>query len=365
MVQDSKIEWTKHTMNPWRGCTKISPGCTNCYADTLSHRNPKTLGVWGPKGTRVVASEVTWREPIKWDKIAEMQGERHRVFCASLADVFEQWDGPMQTSNNIQWWKRADGTWTTSDHYRDTVMLTMQDVRARLFALIEATPNLDWLLLTKRPENVLTMTYDAWCKPVPGHVSQNEGDGRHWHWPANVWLGTSVESQQYANERIPHLLRTPAAVRFLSCEPLLSAVDLFSAVRGPCHDCGHPLEGHALNSRIVGCQAGNGTDTNPLCGCRVVLRDLIHWVIVGGESGAGARPFELDWARSIQNQCYVAGVPWFMKQAGAEPRDWTRGDPPNHEPPEVVKLRLLDKKGGDLAELPAALRVREFPTVPR
>ena len=129
----------------------------NCYAESLSNRNHGTLGVWGLQGTRVVASESMWLQPLKWDREARTAGERRRVFCASLADVFEDWQGPMETSNGVQLWKRSDDSWTTSDHYRDTVALTMDDVRSRLFKLIDVTQNLDYLLLTKRIENVERM----------------------------------------------------------------------------------------------------------------------------------------------------------------------------------------------------------------
>lgn len=192
--------------NPWRGCTKVSRGCANCYAEAGSKRNPAVLGVWGDAGTRVIASESYWRLPLKWDRQAAKAGERRRVFCASLADVFE--DRPELVSP-----------------------------RQRLFRLIGDTPYLDWLLLTKRPENVLRMTHDEWCPPVPGHVSQNAGDGHSWKWPSNVWLGVSVEDQQRADERIPILLQTPAAVRFLSCEPLLGPLDLIGSPDPLCRDC--------------------------------------------------------------------------------------------------------------------------------
>src|SRR5262245_49606753 len=120
-MENSKIQWTDHTFNVWRGCEKVSPGCAHCYAETMSRRNPAVLGEWGKHGTRVIASEAMWREPLKWDRQARAAGVRKRVFCASLADVFE--DRPELVAP-----------------------------RERLFRLIEDTPNLDWQLLTKRPE---------------------------------------------------------------------------------------------------------------------------------------------------------------------------------------------------------------------
>lgn len=200
MGKETTISWTHSTFNPWRGCQKVSPGCAHCYAETLSKRNPKVLGVWGPDGTRVVASEAKWREPLAWDKAAREAGERHRVFCASLADVFE--DRP-----------------------------ELAAPRSRLLDLIRDTPSLDWLLLTKRPENIIRL----WDDVAPTGME----------YPApNVWLGVSVEDQARADERVPQILAIPAAVRFLSCEPLLGSVDL----------------------------------------TKYLATSLIHWVIVGGES---------------------------------------------------------------------------------
>lgn len=355
MAENSKIAWTTHTFNCWRGCTKVSAGCANCYAETMSGRNPKVLGVWGPGGTRVVAAESKWREPVKWNRLAAWCGnpackasamgrtdgrcscglrvERPRVFCTSLADVFEDWRGSM-----------VDAKGEELGDYGNTGPLSMGHVRFRLFDLIADTPNLDWLLLTKRPENVLRMTYDAWCERVPGHVSQNEGDGRRWAFPPNVWLGTSVEDQKAADARIPHLLRVPAAVRFLSMEPLLGPVSL-----SPYRD-----------------QAGG-----------VVVTQGIDcdWVIVGGESGPDARTCRVEWVRSVVDQCKAAGVPCFVKQLGAsvtttlpDGEAW-----PGHTgPTSPVQFSgdgfgnyhvsgLRDKKGGDPAEWPSDLRVREFP----
>lgn len=239
MGETTAIEWCSHTFNPWRGCTKVSDGCKFCYADKWSERNPATLGVWGPKGTRVVAAESYWKQPLKWNRDAQAAGERRRVFCASLADVFEG----SETMPAEAW-------------------LAVCAARDRLFSLIEQTPELDWLLLTKRPEKVM------YYVPVRWHVEQNG-------FPANVWIGTSVEDQAAADTRMPYLRSIPAAVRFLSCEPLLGPVDL-------------DLTG-------------------------------IHWVIAGGESGPNARPMHTEWARSLRDQCEAAGVPFLFKQWG----EWT------------------------------------------
>lgn len=305
MGVETKIQWTHHTFNPWRGCTKVSPGCTNCYAETLSHRNPGVLGIWGDKGTRVIASESMWREPPKWDREAREAGVRRRVFCASLADVFED--------------------------RRELI-----EPRERLWDLIERTPNLDWLLLTKRPENWRR----CWpLVPVPGHVSQNAGDGKTWQKFPNIWMGASVEDQQRADERIPALLQIPAAVRFLSVEPLLGPIDLgLHRVAMPKHRESWPTE-----------------------------RVRNFWVIAGGESGKGARECNLAWIRSIRDQCKEAGTAFFCKQLGSNCQGyWLDPNAPGdaicyHSPDRGWKLG--DPKGGDIDKFPHDLRIREFPAV--
>lgn len=244
MGKDSAIEWTDHTFNPWWGCVKVSPGCEACYAETLSKRWGYT--VWGPAKTtsRRMMSESYWRQPLRWNDAACKAGQRARVFCASMADVFE-------------------------DHPQ------VVDWRLRLFNLIDSAPMLDWLLLTKRPENIMPMMSD-WL----------EGTA----FPSNIWIGTSVEDQQRANERIPHLLRVPARVRFLSCEPLLGAIDLSHYLIDDWTRIGDDVHWHE--------------------------HPPIHWLIVGGESGPGARPMHPDWALSLRDQAQAAGVPFFFKQHG-------------------------------------------------
>jgi protein gp37 len=280
----TKIQWTDSTFNPWRGCAKVSEGCRHCYAAAMSVRNPSVLGVWGRDGTRVVASESKWREPLIWDRAAKAKGVRHRVFCASLADVFEDWSGPMVDAGGNP--VRRAG----QDHHA----LTMTDMRYRLFDLIDLTPNLDWLLVTKRPENVP----DMWC-----------GGYRD-----NVWLLTSVEDQETAENRIPSLTacRDLASVLGLSMEPLLGPVDLG----------------------------------------RWLSVSSFDWVIVGGESGPGARSCDTSWIRAIRDQCEKAGVACFVKQLGSRPVEAGR------------RMGLRDSKGGDPGEWPEDLRdCRQFPRV--
>lgn len=302
---ETKIAWCHHTFNPWRGCTKVSTGCANCYAETLSARNPAVLGEWGPRGKRVVASESMWRQPLKWDREAEEAGERRRVFCASLADVFEDRD-------ELDPWRRD------------------------LWRLIDATPNLDWLLLTKRPERWRR----CWpLDPIPGHIRQNEGDGKDWRKCPNVWLGTSVENQATADDRIPHLLQTPAAVRFLSVEPLLGPLDLTKWLARPEIPC---------PDGIPGCEVFHFGPPP------------IGWVICGGESGRNARPCDTAWVRSIVEQCKAASVPCFVKQFGSRPYYMdSNPNAPAFDDDEVF-IKFRDPKGGDPSEWTGEWP-REFP----
>ena len=259
MGENSKIEWTHHTFNPWIGCVKVSPGCQHCYAEAQNKRWGKDL--WGVDKPRQITSAAYWHQPLEWNDKAEVDGERRRVFCASMADVFED---------------RED----------------LIEPRARLWNLIAATPALDWLLLTKRPENLLRM--------VPWMAS----DGMPW---PNVWLGTSCEDQRRADERIPHLLSVPAVVRFLSCEPLLGPVTLRDEWRMPRFADDDPRSLRA---------DGRGVD----------------WVIAGGESGHGARPMHPGWARSLRDQCEEFGVSFFFKQWG----EWFPRDQWEHNPALVL-----------------------------
>lgn len=275
-MAETTIEWTSYikdgrlipgySFNPWEGCSKVSEGCTNCYAEARAHRYDTVK--WGPQGTRRIASESYWRQPLTWNRKAEQAGERRRVFCASLADVFE--DRP-----------------------------ELEAPRRRLWELIVKTPNLDWLLLTKRPENISRML-------GPGGINFYAVEGPVPCPQPNVWLGTSVENQKCAEERIPLLLDTPAAVRFLSMEPLLESVDL-ERIRG------------ALPESAETCHYGEA-HINRTCDCSFG----VDWVIVGGESGGkNRREFHLEWSRDLLRQCREANVPYFFKQAGSNPYEYT------------------------------------------
>lgn len=257
MGANSSIEWCTHTFNPWWGCQRVSEGCTRCYAETLANRYGHA--VWGPAKTtqRRAMSEQYWRQPLKWNRDAEQAGERARVFCASMADVFEE-------------------------HPQ------LPPLRERLWTLIEQTPMLDWLLLTKRPEHIDQMLPSRWRRAEQGM-------------PRNVWLGFSAEDQRRFDERwaIMEWLKRmwyPSIV-FLSAEPLLGPLDISEALDEI--DLGD--EEH---------QRWSGT---------------LDWVIVGGESGAQARPMHPDWVRSLRNQCQAAGIPFFFKQWGSA-RPYTHVD---------------------------------------
>ena len=273
MGSNSKIEWCDHTFNPWMGCTKVSQGCANCYAEQLMDKRWNKVQ-WGRQGKRVKTSVANWWEPVRWNKQAEELGIRYRVFCASLADVFEYKDDQPELD-----------VW-----------------RAELFALMLETPNLDWMVLTKRPENVRSMLRAAgewWYQAAPTTYDVKllrwVHHGEHFA-PENVWIGTSVENQEQADSRIPALLNIPAKVRFLSMEPLLRSVDLgLTMLDYPSYTEEDPGEPLSYPSK-----AGQ----------------LINWVIVGGESGPHARPMHPDWVRSVRDQCVEAGVKFFFKQWG-------------------------------------------------
>lgn len=266
MSENTKIEWADHTFNPWEGCQKVGPGCDHCYAETRNARFGGGVATnWGPGAPRRRTSEANWRKPIKWNAKAARLGIRYRVFCASLADVFD--------NHVVQAW------------------------RDDLFALIATTPNLDWLLLTKRIGNAPAMLRSA-VQDVERNAKSPEA---YWPWP-NVWLGITICNQEEADRDIPKLLAVPAAKRFLSMEPLLGPVDLTSIDVMGGDGVIFPLKG------TTDCVDDEGAPADDI--------PALDWVIVGGESGPGARPMHPDWARSLRQQCDAAGVPFFMKQMG-------------------------------------------------
>lgn len=346
-MSETTIQWCDYTFNPWVGCQRVSPGCQHCYAEAYDKRvggRPKSQRKdpevpelrWGPKAPRVRTSAANWKKPLLWDGLAysqALQSDRPRasprVFCSSLADVFED------RTELVPW-------------------------RLELLELIRTTRNLDWLLLTKRPEAIQALLREArrsFTTSTPLHTWLTSWLD-HGQPPANVWLGTTVEDQQRADERIPELLKVPAAKRFLSCEPLLERVDLTRWLPWVFRRGLHPNpDGSAFALPAEG--GGRGID----------------WVIIGGESGPGARPFHLDWARDLVRQCRSAGAAPFMKQLGAVPcislerlRDpgsfehRVQQDPrPTTTPDGTVRAWLRDPAGGNMAEWPEDLRVREWP----
>ena len=239
-MKHSNIEWTTHTFNPWIGCTKVSPGCAHCYAETLNKRMGWTQ--WGDAGERFRTSPHNWNEPRRWNREAAKTGRRARVFCASLADWLDY---------------KAPTAW-----------------RVELLDLIEATPHLDWLLLTKRPESWSARMHEAMAAGSKLAHAWLNGEA-----PGNVLIGTSIEDQQRAEERMPEIAEIPARVKFLSVEPLVGPLDL----------------SYWLTASIV---------------------PQIQWVIVGGESGFGAREMKPEWVRALRDECAMAGVAFFFKQWG-------------------------------------------------
>lgn len=304
MAESTEIAWCDSTFNPWIGCTKVGPGCDNCYAeadfDLRKHRVK-----WGTGNPRSRTSSANWKKPLQWDRqhaeFFSQHGRRRRVFCASLADVFDN---------------EVPSEW-----------------RADLFALIADTPNIDWLLLTKRIGNAGPMIERAMAD-----LNDNDPE-RLWIWGnspwKNVWLGATVVNQEEVDRDIPKLLAAPAAVRWLSMEPLLGPVDLeYPKTLWP---DGPPM-----------CCSGNE------CACRGKPIDppLIYgiaWVVVGGESGTNARPMSPAWAQCLRDQCAAAGVPMLFKQWGEWlPDNQNQAMLPPHDVGGAIRMgkkaagRLLD-----------------------
>jgi protein gp37 len=258
MAEHSTIEWTDHTFNPWIGCTKVSPGCDHCYAARQDAHRRWTPEGWGGPRRRT----KTWGDPVKWNAQAEREGRRFRVFCASLADVF---DNQVPT----EW-------------------------RDDLWRLIEATPHLDWLLLTKRIGNAGNML------PVPFDFARL--------YP-HVRIGATVVNQPEADRDLPKLMEIDAAGHFVSYEPALGHLDMRRWLGPQCDRGSVPGPGGVGGVTCQRCQ-GSGART-PAVGC-----PGLSWVIAGGESGPHARPAHPQWFRDLRDQCAAAGVPFLFKQWG-------------------------------------------------
>lgn len=294
MAENSAIEWTDHTFNPWIGCTKVGPGCEHCYAEILA--TARLAVEWGPGAPRRHTAASTWQQPRTWDRKAAAAGIRQRVFCASLADVFDN---------------EVPAEW-----------------RAELFALIRETPNLDWLLVTKRIGNAHRMA---------------EAAGG---FPENVWLGATVVNQEEAERDIVKLRQTKydagLRVAFLSIEPLLGSIDIRDHL-WPAH--GWWTGPHRSYAEAKAAGAECGMKPQALLSADVA-RSLVDWVIVGGESGPQARPMHPDWARCLRDQCDAAGTPFLFKQWGENA--WVErveGDPST-----LVAYRAGKKHAGRLLD---------------
>ena len=252
MGEDTGIEWSTHSFNPWWGCVEVSPGCDRCYAKVMANR----FGwqVWGKDAARRTFGRDHWLAPAQWEAKAKREGVRPRVFCASMGDRLEDRD-------ELWVWRQA------------------------LWGLIETTPGMDWLLLTKRPQNWRKMLPDEWLPPNPPMP--------------NVWLMTTVESAAQV-WRCQELVQTPAVVHAVSWEPGLAYADLKPALSASKAE---------------------------------------KWVIGGGETGAGARPFRLGWVRAMIADAREIGAKFFLKQLGG-----------------------ATYMHGDMAAWPEDIRVREFPS---
>lgn len=331
MVENTKIQWASHTFNPWIGCSKVHTGCTNCYAEALAGR---LSVVWGPNGTRRRTADSTWRQVEKWNRqaapgICTCPGgiarpytshnwpcpavvDRPRVF-PSLCDIFEDWQGPIVGSNGDRLYVCTEGQYEGNvGDFPSGRPATMADIRRDFFALVDRCQNLDFLLLTKRPENVRRM----WPIDRLHDVSDPMIELR------NVWLLYSASDQASLESGLPHLLacRDLVPVLGLSLEPLVGPVDL---------------------SSWLGAKA------------------TIGWVVVGGESGPRARPCNVEWIRLVVEQCKAAAVPLFVKQLGSHV--FTTGEVWLADQKSDRRAFLVDRKGGNPDEWLWDLRVRSFP----
>jgi protein gp37 len=363
MGTTTKIEWSDHTASPWHGCVEVHAGCDHCYAREMAKRNPATLGVWGTAengGTRV-RSKSFWDNCRKWNAAAAKRGVIETVF-PSICDPFEIGNGlPVldSTGSRLTHEPGVDGygydpCWP--DDHPTLRYATLDDLRRDLFATIDACPHLFFLLLTKRPENVPGMWPAGTLQPPAARVAYFVETGRDAPrtdesrpYRANVGIITSISDQVTADAMVPLVLACRDLVPLigLSCEPLLEPVDL----RGKLCEWTNP--------------DGTGSWFSPVPG--KVQRNLIDWLIAGGESGPRARPCHVDWIRSIRDQCKAADVPVFIKQLGQfaiadYPREEIGRESYRFEPGIGYRLVTTDKKGGDWSEWPEDLRVREFPT---
>ena len=307
MADKSSIEWTDATWNFVDGCDQISPGCAHCYAKTFAARG---LGHFagGRPFENVRMHEDTLMLPFRWRR-------PRRVFVVSMGDPFHH-----DVSDTLL--DRAHAVMALADGHIFQVLTKRDERMLAYYTAPDLRARIAYRLAEFAAAGYVTLERGA-------AVSQSLTDLSGWPL-TNVWVGVSVENQRFADERIPRLLETPAAVRWISAEPLLERIDLDAYLYWACRA---PKQVHDAYA----CVETRGLD----------------WVVVGGESGRGARPFHIEWARSLRDQCREAGVAFFLKQLGAFPR-FDRDE---------FDLFLRDRKGGDPAEWPEDLRVREYPRV--
>lgn len=324
MSENSNIEWTDHTWSPWDGCTKVSPGCKNCYAEARDKRHLiEDVDHWGKGAPRRLRKD--WNSPIKWNKEAVC------VKCGKARP--DRGMHPDCDGENRDF--RRQRIFPSLCDWLDEEVPTLW--LGRFLGLVNSTPNLTWQLLTKRPELFESRMKAVAVEEMPWAILAKRWlDGSA---PSNVWVGTSVEDQEWADKRVPALIKIPASSHFVSYEPALGEVNFEAAF--------------------------SGTETRlAVCG--------IDWIIAGGESGMNARPCCVDYIADVRRQCKTAGIKCFVKQFGARPfttnanlYDW-------QDSVELIQgmdqgcasaeIRLKHPKGGDPSEWPEEFRVREVPS---
>jgi len=328
MGTKTNIQWADSTWSPWRGCTKVSPGCANCYAETLAKRNPVVLGGWGRGAPRVLAKN--WNEPAGWNRKATQRREEwENRWDGTLREAFDPQSIPDPPARPRVFPSLCD--WLDPEVPAEWL--------ARFLQLIHDTPSLNWLLLTKRPE--------LWAERMRACIALTVASIPALEWfngapPPNVFMGVSVEDQARANERIPRLLEIPAVMRWLSVEPLIGPVDLTRVDGNQCH-----------KSKLCMVDSLTGRQTDMGRPCQDVAR--VDWVVVGGESGKESRDCHADWIRRVVTQCKRSKVPVFVKQVGSNPVDQAEN--------ALLWKFVVDPKGGDPKEWPSELRVRELPAL--
>lgn len=347
MALSSAIEWTEATWQVTSGCSRVSEGCRHCYAETMANRiagmaKADIAKGRDPKGKRSYLNVIG--DNGQWNNRIELLPQNLQI--------------PLKRKAPTVWFVNS-----MSDLFHEGVPFEFVD---KVFAVMALTPQHTYQILTKRPERMaeyLRTVQDAGAKSdifdhlmfmgrslptAPGAMSPNAESRFMWPLP-NCWLGTSVEDQKRADERIPHLLRCPAAVRFLSCEPLLGPVNIFQSF------------GFSRRNPDKEIEADDS----------VRSKRLIDWCIVGGESGAGARDCDVSLVQSLIGQCKALGIDIFIKQLGAKVYDENTTSAAHFEPDECWpdgtktdyhRVLLKDHKGGDMAEWPVAMRLRQMPS---